>query len=160
MLVAMRLLLVAASYAFLSVVCSADDVAPSHGSPAANFRDDTLLEISTTEVGDMSRHELDLLTDALATCEVAGLKPEDSLRQPCEIAQQRYTYAYANRRPIDRLLAALWIMENHIRLQDETLPRKSQKRGEIAKDIERLVYITGKLGDAISARNIVLNQTR
>lgn len=108
---------------------------PKPGSPMANFRDDVVLARAKEQVSQMQRHELDLLTDALATCQVTGLSEDDAVRRQCEIARARYELAYNSGRFIDQILGAL---ESNVRVtrMRGNLPRGHPDRDEVTEDIE------------------------
>ena len=130
--------------------------APKPGSPAANFRDDALLNRATLDITKMKRHELDLLTDLLAICQVTGLAQEKEANRLCEIANQRFKIAYFNARPIDRILLSVNITSTILRHTENT--KDPERRAQNGRDIMRLVDISSKLEDAISARNSKLDQ--
>jgi hypothetical protein len=121
-------------------------------SPAANFRDDELLRRAMIEILRMQRHEIDLITEALATCKVTGRSWDDPKTLPCRIAVERYYVAYNDGRAIDRILFALQMAETEIRILDR-LPKDDPKRRKMGDDIRRSVDISFKLGEAVSTRN-------
>ncbi len=124
---------------------------PKPGSPAANFRDDVLLAKVMTDIRQMRRHELDLLTDELATCGVTSLNEDPAVRRLCEIASQRYQIAYGVLRPISAILFAMRLTDGRIITFSKS--PEAEDKAEASKDIRRQVEISGKLSDAIAIRN-------
>jgi hypothetical protein len=136
----------------ISVTSAVAQDSPKPGSPGANFRDDVLLEQAKSDVRRMYRHELDLLTDTLATCFVTDLVKDDVANRQCEITYQRYEVAYGDDRPINAVLAAQHIVAELVRLEPDP-PKNAQRRAEIGEDIFRLVTLYRQLSHAISSRN-------
>ncbi len=124
---------------------------PKPGSPAANFRDDVLLAKAMTDIMQMRRHELDLLTDELATCSVTSLNEDPAVRRLCEIASQRYKIAYGVLRPLSAILFAMRLSDGRIITFSKS--PEAEDKAEASKDIRRQVEISGKLSDAIAIRN-------
>ena len=142
----MRQIFAVAMVLAVSIAGALAQAPPKPGSPAANFRDDVLLRKARVEIVQMHRHELDLLTDLLATCRVTGIVKDDAANRLCQIAYERYHIAYSLGRPIDRILFAYNLMESIVRVGYQDKRRQGQ-------DIKRLVEITHQLGDAVSVRN-------
>jgi hypothetical protein len=105
------------------------------------------------EVTHMSRHELDMLTESLAACESAGLEPDDKLRQPCDIAENRYRIAYLSGRPIDKIFLAKVLIERQIAYLPRNLKQSDPRSVQANKDLFRLSDVQSKLSDAIVIRN-------
>jgi hypothetical protein len=128
------------------------DDRPKSGSPLANFYDNSLLSRAAADIANMSRHEIDLLTDALATCSVHALSADDSRRDLCRVADERYRIAYNANRPLDKILMALKLIYPLV-LADDRLPQNDPRRKQVGKHLERVVDVEGLLATAVSARN-------
>jgi len=97
----------------------------------------------------MSRHELDLITDELATCLTTGFNEDDTVSRLCDIAHTRHYLAYNSRRAIDKILTA-----NHEEVERfHSLSGAGLKPSSIKVNTGRFVEIIFQLGEAISARN-------
>ena len=145
----MQALSIALNLALLIVCGAAAAQQPQYlpGSPAANFRDDALLISATAEVARMPRHQLDLLTDLLATCMVTELYSDDAIHRPCDIARQRYYVAYGDFSDTHKILTAIEGIAAVVRF------------GGKGHDFEisRLVKIHGQFSSHITIRNQRLN---
>lgn len=124
--------------------------APAPGSPATNFRDDGLLRTTKAEIAQMPRHQLDLLTDLLATCFVTDLLPDESARRPCDIAEQRYMIAYGRFDATHMILMALQSVSAVIRIN---------QYGHVY-ETSRIVDIHMSLSSSITQRNRVLSEAK
>jgi hypothetical protein len=127
-----------------SLIAVAQQQTFAPGSAGANFNDDAILSLATLEISNMQRHEIDLLTDAVATCRITSLAEEEILRRQCEVARERYLVGYGDARPVDELLLSIRVVNNLIRLQG---------RGYPGEQIQRLVSVESRLARAISERN-------
>lgn len=102
------------------------------------------------DIPKMERHELDLLTDLLASCWLYGLKDEKEAI-PCTLAYERYRVAYTGRRAIDDILFAIQDALSFVRLRERV--------GDRSKSIERLdrlLDLRKTLRDAVALRNNVV----
>jgi hypothetical protein len=127
----------------LSAVSLAQQAPYAPGSPAANFRDDALLADAKAEIAQMRRHQLDLLTDLLATCLVTELSDDEATHRPCDISRMRYSVAYGGVNAINAVLTATELVNAVVR----------RARTGHVYETSRLVDIHFALSAAIAERN-------
>lgn len=103
-----------------------------------------------------------LLTDHIATCAVFGLSDNEEQFKKCVLSYERYRLAYADERPLDKILIAVHLFRQRLRLgaraSDQTVLNELREMQRTA--IPRLADIQSQLALIIAMRNRELAKSR
>jgi hypothetical protein len=117
------------------------------GTPAEDFENDALVLRATMDVEAMSREELDVFIDYLASCH-SSLK-EDSVNDYfCRKAREVYLIKYDRTRALDRVIWLLELMAKGITVKEKITKAGTQEQRNLTLMIFRLADIEKKLRDA------------